>query len=135
MTRPKEPVILFDGVCGLCNAWVDFVLKHDRAKRFRFSPLQSGFAARALTEHGLDATKLGSIVLLDGGRAATESTAVIQIFAGLGIPWSLARVLFLVPRSIRNASYRTSAKHRYRIGGRENACRMPTPDERPMFIL
>lgn len=130
----EPPVIFFDGVCGLCNRWVDFVLRRRRGGEFRFSPLQSDHAARTLPPLGIDPSSLASIVLVEGGRAHQRSDAVLRIFRGLGWPWRAAVVVRAVPRPIRDRCYDFVAKHRYRVFGRREACRLPTERERSLFL-
>ena len=131
-----HPVIFFDGVCGLCDASVQFILKRDRRRRqFRFSPLQSDYAASALKRHGIDAPKLHSIVLLDAGRAWQESSALLRIARRLGFPWSLFAAFYLLPRPLRDGAYRLVARNRYRLAKRKEACRLPTREERAQFIM
>jgi predicted DCC family thiol-disulfide oxidoreductase YuxK len=129
-----SPLILFDGTCGLCNSWVHFVLRFDRAARFRFTPLQSETGAKLLGANRLPVDYIESILLFDDGRMYTGSTAVLRILRNLGFPCSLAYVLILVPRSVREAVYRFIARHRYAWFGRQESCRLPTPAERRRFI-
>jgi predicted DCC family thiol-disulfide oxidoreductase YuxK len=129
-----EPVVLFDGVCNLCNASVDFLLRRDASARFRFAPLQSAFAARLLAEHGLAGETLASIVLIEGGRAFTRSEAALRIAALLPGPWPVLGVLRAVPRRLRDTAYDLLARRRYRWFGRRPACRTPTPEERARFL-
>lgn len=125
----REAIILFDGVCTLCNGWVDFVMRHDRRARFRFAPLQSAIGRRLA---GPDAG--ASIVLVGDGYRVDQSTAVLTILSGLGGPWTVFRMLFLVPRPLRDACYRIVAANRYRWFGRRETCRLPTPGERARFV-
>jgi predicted DCC family thiol-disulfide oxidoreductase YuxK len=124
-----QGIILFDGICTLCNGWVDFVMRHDRAARFRFAPLQSAIGRRLA---GPDAG--ASIVLVGDGYRVEQSTAVLTILSGLGGSWSLFRVLFVIPRPLRDACYRIVAANRYRWFGQRATCRIPTPAERARFI-
>lgn len=128
-----SPVVFFDGVCGLCNSWVDWVLRADRAARFRFAPLQ-GETARARLPAD-DVASLGSMVLADGDRVLRHSTAVATILWRLGGLCALAgALLFLVPRPLRDLGYRIVAANRYRWFGKKESCRMPTPAERARFL-
>lgn len=128
------PVILFDGVCGLCNHWVDFVLKFDRERVFRFAALQSDAGARALHEIHMPADFRHSIVLVDGPRVYYRSSAILQILKSLGLPFSLIYVTVLVPRPIRDWTYKFVADRRLRWFGERDACRLPAPDERDRFL-
>lgn len=128
------PVILFDGVCGLCNHWVDFVIKFDRERVFRFAALQSDAGAQALHAIHMPADFRHSIVLVDGPRVYYQSSAILRILRSLGLPFSLAYVSVLVPRPLRDWTYKFVADHRLRWFGERDACRLPTPDERERFL-
>ena len=128
------PVILFDGVCNLCNGFVRFVIARDLAARFRFAALQSDSARRLLARlDGLGGIP-DSVVLVDRGRVYTRSSAALRIARGLPFPWSLARALIVVPRPLRDWVYDRVARHRYRWFGRKDTCIVPTPDLRARFL-
>ena len=126
-------IILFDGVCNFCNSAVNFIIRHDRARRFKFTPLQSEAGQRYKAEFGIG-DDVDSIVLIEDGRAFTHSTAGLRIARGLGGTWSLAYALIVVPAFIRDYAYETFAKYRYRLFGRKDICMMPTPEIRERFI-
>lgn len=130
------PILLFDGVCNLCDGAVQFVMRHDRAERFRFAPLQSDAAKPLLARADLDAAYLDSLVLVDeAGRVLVGADAALGVAARLDGPWpALARVGRVVPRALREAVYRFIARHRYRVFGQKEACRIPTPAERARFL-
>ena len=129
-----HPLILFDGICGLCNWWVDFVLRRDPHGLFRFSPLQSDAARALLIEHGIAPDFNASIVLVADGRALVRSDAIVEILRRLGAPWSAAVVGLVVPRPLRDRAYDAVAARRYRWFGTLDACRLPTPSERARFL-
>ncbi len=130
-----EAVLLFDGVCTLCNASVDFVMRHDAAERFAFASLQSDEARAFLAAHGNHADALlDTVVLADGGGIHEQSTAALRVLRGLGLPWSLLYGLLAVPRPLRDAVYRWVAANRYRWFGKKDTCRLPTPEERARFV-
>jgi len=133
-THQFRPVILFDGVCNLCNGLVQFVIARDRAGRFQFAALQSDSARRLLS--GIDRSTVlpDSVVLVDGGRVYTRSSAALRIARGLPFPWSLARVLNFVPRPLRDKAYDFVARNRYRWFGRKSVCMVPTPERRARFL-
>jgi predicted DCC family thiol-disulfide oxidoreductase YuxK len=134
--RPGQPQpILFDGVCGLCNAWVDFVLSVDRDGRYRFVALQSDTGQQMLGARGLPANYTASIVLVDGDRTYLRSDAILRILAGLGGLWRMALVGRLLPTALRDWAYDAVAENRYKWFGRREVCRMPTPSERSRFLL
>jgi predicted DCC family thiol-disulfide oxidoreductase YuxK len=127
-------VILFDGVCNLCNGFVQFVIARDRAARFQFAALQSDSARRLLAGADRSSVVLDTIVLVDGGRLYTRSSAALRIAAGLPFPWSLARVLNVVPLPLRDGVYDAVARNRYRWFGRKSVCLVPTPELRARFL-
>jgi predicted DCC family thiol-disulfide oxidoreductase YuxK len=131
--------ILFDGVCTLCNGFVQFVIRHDPHGYFRFAALQSEAGQALLAAHGqpLSAAALAhpdSVVLVADGRVYTHSTAVLRIAGHLGGVWRLATVGWLLPRTWRDALYRYVARHRYQWFGQQESCLMPTPALRARFL-
>ncbi|MFN8641621.1 MAG: DCC1-like thiol-disulfide oxidoreductase family protein [Candidatus Binatia bacterium] len=128
-------VIFYDGVCGLCDRTVRFVLRHDAVGRFRFATLQSDYAATALARHGREAAELDSVCLLLDPDAATErllakSDAVLAILDGLGGLWRLVALTHRLPRAWRDAAYDALARRRYRWFGRFDRCPIPSPELR-----
>jgi predicted DCC family thiol-disulfide oxidoreductase YuxK len=130
------PVMLFDGVCNLCNASVNFVLDRDRDARLRFASLQSESARELLTARGVAAPEgdPDSMVLIEGDRVWVRSDAVLRVCRHLPWPWRAASVFLIVPRGLRDAVYRLIARNRYRWFGRSEVCRMPTPALRARFL-
>jgi predicted DCC family thiol-disulfide oxidoreductase YuxK len=127
-------VLFFDGVCGLCNAAVDFVMARDRAGKFKFSPLQSAFAARKLGSQRIK--DLDTAVLLDGAAVYERSDAILHSLIHLGGAWRIAGFALLIfPRGLRDVVYRIVAANRLRWFGKRETCRLPTPAERARFIL
>ncbi|HTE43142.1 MAG TPA: thiol-disulfide oxidoreductase DCC family protein [Steroidobacteraceae bacterium] len=134
-TSQGDTIIVFDGVCALCSGWVEFVLRRDSHRQFKFAAMQSVGGAQLLTQHGIDADNPMTFLVLSGGRPFTETDAVVEIVRQLGWMWrALAFVLSLVPKRIRNACYRTIATHRYRWFGRRETCYVPRIAERDRFI-
>lgn len=131
MTTGGGPVILFDGVCNLCQASVTWVIARDRAEVFRFASLQSA-AAREL----LRGVKVpDSVVLVDEAGVHTRSTAALRIARRLGLPWSwLGWVGSLVPRFLRDVIYNRVARNRYAWFGKQDVCMMPTPALAARFL-
>ena len=130
-----EPIVLFDGVCNVCNALTRFVIEHDPAPgRFRFAPLQSATGQRLLREHGLPTDDFDTFVLVEDGRASLRSTAALRVLGLLGLPWSLLWLLIVVPRPLRDRAYGWIARNRYRWFGKRDACMIPTPDVRARFL-
>ena len=128
----QNPVILFDGVCNLCNGTVDFILKRDKLKKFRFVPLQSE-AGELIKQHFGLPEMPDSVALLHGGNMYMESEAAIKIARMLPFPWNLAGIFRVVPLRWRNCIYRWVARNRYRWFGKKSTCRIPSPYERKYF--
>ena len=135
-----HPILLYDGVCGLCNRFVQFTLRRDRKAIFRFAPLQSALAARILTRHGAKPTDMDTVYVvvehdLPDEDLLSRSDAVLLVLKQLGAPWQFAAFLVcLLPRFLRDAAYNTVARHRYRIFGRSETCVLPTPQDRTRFL-
>lgn len=134
MPSPAYPVVLFDGVCNVCDASVQFIMDHDRSQTVRFASLQSAVGQDLARAHGVDPELLDTLVWIENGRGHVRSDAVLRIAAHLGRPWSWARGLAVVPRPLRDAAYRLVARNRTRWFGRRDACRIPTPDVRARFL-
>lgn len=124
-----SPIVLYDGRCGFCDATVQLLLRIDRRGVLRFAPLDGETAAGVTLPEGLD-----SLVLLEGERVAWYGDAVLGIARHLDWPWRAALALRIVPRTLRDAAYRAFARVRYRIWGRRDACRVPSPAERARFL-
>jgi predicted DCC family thiol-disulfide oxidoreductase YuxK len=140
-----HPIVLYDGVCGLCNRFVQFILRHDRKKVFRFASLQSGFAVRILASHGVNPGVLDTVyVVLDSDtldseskseRLISRSDAVLFVLQQLGTLWRFAAsVATLVPRFLRDAAYNSVARYRYRIFGCSEACTLPCDQDHSRFL-
>jgi len=132
-------VLFFDGTCGLCDGFVQFVLRHDTAGRFRFAPLQGELAARTLARLGADAGALQTVYVLAGAdtpdeRLLERSDAVLFVLSQLPAPWRWGAVFRVLPRALRDGAYGVVARHRYRVFGRRDACRLPRPEERARFL-
>ncbi len=134
--QPDGPVVLFDGVCNLCNGSVQFILDRDPAERFRFAALQSDAARRLLIALGRPAPtgEPDSVVLVENGQVWERTDAALRIARSLRGLWRLFAVFLLVPRPLRDAVYRWVARHRYRWFGRTESCRVPTPALRARFL-
>lgn len=128
------PVLLFDGVCNLCNASVNFVIDHDPAGRVKVGAIQSDAGQALLREYRLDPAYLDSLVLLDGGRAYVKSDAALRLARYLDGPWAWLDRLRVLPKGLRDVLYDVVAKNRYRWFGVRESCRMPTPELRSRFI-
>jgi predicted DCC family thiol-disulfide oxidoreductase YuxK len=133
---PANPVIFYDGVCGLCSRLVRFTLRRDRARVHRYSALQSAFARSTLIAHGRDPDDLDSVyVLTTEGVLMKKSRAILKILEGLGGAWRMAAMAArVVPAFIADGIYDLVAANRYRIWGRFDACEVPSPETRALFI-
>ncbi len=129
----SQHIVFFDGVCGLCNKFVDFLLRHDRDKALLFAPLQGETSSKLLPKEFRD--KLDSVAFTNGGKTWTHSSAVVRILWQLGPFWKLcAMLMWLVPKPLRNIGYRSVANARYRLFGKTESCRMPQPGEQARFL-
>jgi predicted DCC family thiol-disulfide oxidoreductase YuxK len=127
-------VVLFDGVCNLCNKWVQFVINRDPERHFRFASLQSAQGRALLQAHGLPVDHLGSIVLIQSNRAFQESDAVLRIARGLRAPWPMAGIFMVLPRALRDFVYRIIARNRYRWFGQADSCMLLFPNSAERFL-
>lgn len=143
MTKSKEnvtaaaanqAVILFDGVCNLCNGFVQFVIRYDRREHFRLAALQSAAGRRALHHIHAANYRLDSVVLIENGKIYLRSTAALKILRRLGGLWPLAYAAILLPAFLRDAIYVVVAKNRYRWFGRQESCLVPTPALQRRFL-
>ncbi len=131
---PEHGVLLFDGVCNLCNGAVDFILRRERAPRLRFASLQSGCARRLLAGSGIDPERLETLVFVRGSEVYVRSDAVLAVCGELRAPWRWLRVFRVLPRGLRDGIYRFVGGRRYRWFGKRDSCRMPTPEEKERFL-
>ncbi len=142
-TGPDEPaaamndyprIIVFDGVCRLCNAWCRFLIRYDHAHRFRLTPAQSTTGQAILRHFDRPTQTLNSLLYVEHGKAYDKSDAVIRILGQLGWPWRLATLGRLCPSPVRNWLYDRIAANRYRLFGRYRTCTLPEADDRTRFI-
>lgn len=132
-------IVLFDGVCGLCDHFVQLVLDNDPDGIFYFAPLQGVLARTTLQRHGLDAESLESVFLVQnyacpGEKLTAKSSAALSVFAQLKGPISWLKIAAIVPRFIRDIVYNLIAKNRYQIFGKVDQCRLPDPAQRARFV-
>ena len=133
---PKnKQLILFDGVCNLCNSSVNFVIKHDKKNKFLFTPLQSELASQIVEEFQIDRKKTDSILLYTPEKVITyKSTAALKIASHLGFPINILSVFLIIPAFIRNWVYDFIAKNRYKWFGKKERCMIPTPELKSKFL-
>jgi len=128
-------IILFDGVCNLCNHSIQFIIKRDKKDEFRFATLQSDIGQKLIQERNIDTSKIDSVVLIEPRIAYyTKSTAALIIGQSFGGIWKIIGVLNLIPRQLRDIVYDWVAKNRYRWYGKKEACMVPTPELRAKFL-
>ncbi len=130
---PEHPIVFFDGVCVMCNAFVDRALRADKRGVLRFAPLQ-GETARRLLPPLTDDVERWSLLYLDERGVHDQSDVFLEASRRMGGVWGLVSLLRFVPRAIRNPIYRFVARNRYRWFGRRETCRLPTPAERARFL-
>ncbi|MCC1485109.1 thiol-disulfide oxidoreductase DCC family protein [Winogradskyella immobilis] len=133
---PKgKQVILFDGVCNLCNSSVLFVIKRDKKNRFLFAPLQSEIGKSIIKAYNIDTKAVDSILLYSKANGIKiKSSAALHIAKHLGFPQNLLAIFFIIPTPIRNWVYNYIAKNRYKWYGKKDACMIPTPELKAKFL-
>ena len=131
---PERPIILFDGVCNLCTASVQFVIARDRRRRFRFASLQSPVADQILGPDFRSGDRLGSVVLVIGDRIYRKSSAALRTARMLDGLWPLLAVLLIIPRPIRDWVYDWIGNRRYRMFGKRDVCWVPDPKLTELFL-
>lgn len=130
----ERPVILFDGVCNLCNGAVQFIIKRDQTGKFRFASLQSPAAAEMLTGMQLRPDDIYSILVLKNGKLYDRSDAIIEISKDLPGVWRAIAAAQFLPKVIRDGLYKIIANNRYRIFGKQESCMLPTPELKSRFL-
>jgi predicted DCC family thiol-disulfide oxidoreductase YuxK len=132
---PKhKKLILFDGVCNLCNNSVQYVIKRDQKNTYLFAPLQSKVGQQIIEQFQIDTVKTDSILLYTNGKLYSKSTAALKVAATLGFPTNILSIFIVIPAFIRNWVYDFIAKNRYKWYGKKEACMIPTPELKSKFI-
>lgn len=122
-------IVLFDGVCGLCNQSVAFLIKIDRDKRLKYTPLQGEFAKTLPIKANID-----SIVFYDDGVLYYKSTAILKLCATLGGVCKVTSLFYIIPSFLRDGLYDLVAKYRYRLFGKTERCSLPTKEQKELFL-
>jgi len=130
----ESPIILFDGVCNLCNGAVQFIIRRDPGARFKLAALQSESGQTLLALHGLTTASFETIVLIEGSTVYTHSTAALHIVRHLSGMWPIMFVFIWLPRPLRDGIYHWISRNRYRWFGKQDACMIPTPELRSRFL-
>ena len=129
-----ENIVIFDGVCNLCEFSVNFIFEHDTAGQFSFTPAQSPLGASLLSHFGINTSRLDTVVLVRGERAFTRSAAAIEIASGLDTPWNLLAIFKAVPEPLRDMIYDLIAQNRYQLFGKKEECMLPSEELRRRFL-
>jgi predicted DCC family thiol-disulfide oxidoreductase YuxK len=130
----SHAIILFDGVCNLCNFFIDFIIRKDRKGIFRFTPLQSAMGHEKIMLFKINEKSTDSVILLEEDKYFVRSTAALRILLKLHFPWSLMYVFILIPRIVRDPIYDCIARNRYQWFGKRETCRLPSPEEKERFF-
>ncbi|WP_405250334.1 thiol-disulfide oxidoreductase DCC family protein [Dokdonia sp. Asnod3-C12] len=130
----NKKIILFDGVCNLCNGAITFIIQRDKNDVFRYAPLQSEVGKNLAAKHNIDLDKVDSIILVTDQSAVAKSTAALRIAKHLSGGWPLLAVFFILPTFLRNAVYDFIARNRYKWFGKKDACMIPTPELKSKFL-
>lgn len=130
----QQPIILFDGVCNLCNSAVNFVIKRDKKSAIKFAVLQSSIAQELLKDQPIKANDLSSFVLVEKGKILTRSTAALRVCRYLTGIWPLMYGFIIIPKLIRDGIYNWVAKNRYHWFGKKDKCMVPTPEIKARFL-
>jgi predicted DCC family thiol-disulfide oxidoreductase YuxK len=134
MDDAGKSIFLFDGVCNFCNDGVNYIIRHDPERKFRFASLQSDVGQALLVKHGLRDLPLSTSVLIEGDRVYMNSAGVLQTARRMGGWYALAVVFFIIPRPLRDWAYGLFARNRYRLFGSSEQCMVPTPEVRQRFL-
>lgn len=134
MNAELKKIILFDGVCNLCNNSVVFIIKRDKKDIFRFAAIQSTEGEKLIEKHGIDTSKTDSIILMEGDSYSVKSTAALKIAKHLKGAYPLLYIFIILPAFFRNWVYDIIAKNRYKWFGKKDICMIPTPELRSKFL-
>ena len=134
MENSNNKIVLFDGVCNLCNNSVQFILKRDKKKKFLFASLQGKFGQEVLKKHNFSTESLNTLILMEGDKIFTRSTGVLRMMKHLGGGWSLLYGFIIFPAFIRDAVYNWVSKNRYKWFGKKDECMIPTAELKARFL-
>ncbi len=134
LEEQNHPILLFDGVCNLCNGFVQFIIKQDKQQKIKFTSLQSETAHQLLKQQTTYLQSLDTVVLIDNGQIYTHSEVPLHIAQLLGGWWNLLLIGKVIPKKLRNQMYRLVAKNRYRWFGKQSTCWIPTPELKARFL-
>ncbi len=134
MINEQYNIILFDGVCNLCNGFVKFIIHQDKSSRFKLASLQSAVAIELLEKGGFSNFPNNSIVYISAEKVYFKSTAVLCILKQMGYPWKVLYAFIILPQFIRDGLYNIIARNRYRIFGKRNQCMIPSDNIKKRFL-
>ena len=129
-----QPIVLFDGVCNLCDSAVQFIIRHDKKNTFLFASLQSETGQKLLAKFNLPLDELNSFILVDNDKAYTRSTGALMVLKKLKGLWPLLYGFIIVPKFIRDGVYNWVGRNRYKWYGKKDACMIPTPELKARFL-
>ena len=129
-----DNVLLFDGLCNLCNGSVNFILKRDEACKYKFASLQSEIGIELAKKYNIDTNIVDSIVLIRDDKVFIKSSAILEVLKDLPIGWRLFRIGIILPKFVRDWLYDIIAKHRYKIFGKKDECPTPSKDVQDRFL-
>lgn len=129
-----KPIVLFDGVCNLCNGFVQQMIKLDPQGQFRYAAIQSPTGQQIMESQGLSTSNITTVVLYDQGEVYTYSDVALEIARRLGFPWNLTYGFIILPKGFRNIVYNWIARNRYRWFGQKETCMIPTPELKSRFL-
>ena len=130
----KDHLVIFDGVCNLCNGTVQFIIKRDRKKRFSFTTYQSKTGQDILIQNGVPVKDQSTVVYLKNGVLCFKSKAVLEILRDLGCCWNLLYILIVIPPFLRDFVYDIIARNRYKVFGKSESCMVPTLEQMDRFL-
>ena len=129
-----KPIVLFDGVCNLCNSAVQFIIRHDKKNIFMFTSLQSDTGQKLLAQYDLPLNELNSFILIENNKAYTRSSGALRVIKKLKGLWPLLYGFMIVPKFIRDGVYNWVGRNRYKWFGKQDACMIPTPELKARFL-
>ena len=130
----KKPIILFDGVCNLCNNAVQFIIRHDPDEKFLFASLQSEFGQQLMKQYSLPSENFNSFILVQDNKVYNKSTGALKVAKELIGTWKLLYIFIVVPKFMRDAVYTWIANNRYKWFGKKDDCMIPTPQLKARFL-
>lgn len=130
----QNDIILFDAICVICNGWARFLLRHDPNAQFKLASAQSPLGEKILEYYGMSTTHYTTMIVIINGQLFTESTALLKVLTRLGLPFSLMKAGYLIPRPFRDFLYRSVALNRYKLFGQTDRCLIPSRENKQHFL-